>query len=95
MSTSATSPATSPGTSPVVRLDGADNVAVARIEIPKGTFVASEGGTALHDVPLGHKIATRPIREGEPVLKYNTVIGFAGEDLEPGAWMHTHNVLMD
>jgi len=85
----------SSATSPVIRLDAADNVAVARVEIPKGTFVASEGVTTLHDVPLGHKIATRSIRKGEPVLKYNTVIGFAGEDLEPGAWMHTHNVLMD
>jgi len=80
---------------PVIRLDPADNVVVARVEIPRGTFVASEGVTALHEVPLGHKIATRPIRKGEPVLKYGTVIGFAGEDTEPGTWMHSHNVLMD
>jgi altronate hydrolase len=81
--------------SPVIRLDPADNVAVARVEIPKDTFVAAEGVTTLHDVPMGHKIATRPIAKGEPVMKYNTVIGFAGEDLGPGAWMHSHNVLMD
>lgn len=84
-----------PDSSPVIRLDAADNVAVARVEIPRGTFVEAEGVTTLHDVPMGHKIATRPIRKGEPVLKYNTVIGFAGADLEPGAWMHSHNVLMD
>jgi len=81
--------------SPVIRLDAADNVVVARLEIAKGTLVESEGVTALHDVPLGHKIATRPIRKGEPVLKYNTIIGFAGADIEPGCWMHSHNVLMD
>lgn len=81
--------------SPVIRLDAADNVAVARIEIAKGTHITGENVTALHDVPLGHKIATRPIRKGDPVLKYNTVIGYAGEDVAPGAWMHTHNVLMD
>ncbi|WP_340116698.1 altronate dehydratase family protein [Pelagibius sp. 7325] len=81
--------------SPVIRLDAADNVVVARADIPKGAFLTAEGVTTLHDVPLGHKIATRPLVKGEPVLKYNTVIGFAGEDIAPGSWMHSHNVLMD
>jgi len=81
--------------SPVIRLDAADNVVVARVEIPTGTFLAAEGVTTLHDVPLGHKIATHPLMKGEPVLKYNTIIGFAGEDIAPGSWMHSHNVLMD
>lgn len=79
----------------VIRLDAADNVVVARIEIAAGTEVPSEGVTALQDVPLGHKIATREIRKGEPVLKYATIIGFAGEDIAPGTWLHSHNVLVD
>jgi altronate hydrolase len=79
----------------VIRLDAADNVVVARLEIPKGSAIPSEGVTTLQDVPLGHKIATRPIAKGEPVLKYKTIIGFAGEDIVPGTWMHSHNVLMD
>ena len=82
-------------TAPTIRLDPADNVAVARVEITAGTPIPAEGVTTLHDVPMGHKIATVAIRKGEPILKYNTVIGFAGEDVAPGAWMHTHNVLMD
>ncbi|MBS8227352.1 altronate dehydratase [Vannielia litorea] len=81
--------------SPVIRLDEADNVVVARVEIAAGTTVASEGVTALQDVPLGHKIATRAIAKGEPVLKYATIIGFAGEDIAPGTWLHSHNVLVD
>ncbi|MCO6384710.1 altronate dehydratase [Oceanicola sp. 502str15] len=81
--------------SPVIRLDEADNVVVARVEIAAGTTVASEGVVTLHDVPLGHKIATRAIRKGEPVLKYATIIGFAGEDIAPGTWLHSHNVLVD
>jgi altronate hydrolase len=80
---------------PTIRLDPADNVVVARVEIPKDTAIASEGITALQDVPLGHKLAARPIKKGDPVLKYDTIIGFAGEDIEPGTWMHSHNVLMD
>ncbi|QDC11710.1 altronate dehydratase [Oceanicola sp. D3] len=81
--------------SPVIRLDEADNVVVARVEIAAGTAVASEGVVALQEVPLGHKIATREIKKGEPVLKYATIIGFAGEDIAPGTWLHSHNVLVD
>ena len=81
--------------SPVIRLDPADNVVVARVEIAKGTGIPAEGITARQDVPLGHKLATRDIRKGDPILKYNTVIGFAGEDLLPGTWLHSHNVLVD
>ncbi|WP_172297714.1 UxaA family hydrolase [Pseudoruegeria sp. HB172150] len=81
--------------SPVIRLDPADNVVVARVEIPAGTEIPEEGVTTSADIPLGHKIATRPIRRGDPVLKYATVIGFAGADIAPGTYMHAHNVLMD
>ncbi len=78
--------------SPVIRLDPADNVVVARVEIPTGTAITNESLTTLQDVPLGHKIAARMIEKGQPVLKYNTVIGYASEDLPPGTWMHSHNI---
>ena len=81
--------------SPVIRLDDADNVVVARIALDPGITIDSEGVTTLHDTPLGHKIATRPIRAGEPVLKYNTVIGYAAGDIAPGSWMHSHNIRFD
>ena len=54
--------------SPVIRLDTADNVVVARIEIKAGTGISTEGFNALADVPQGHKLATRSIRQGEPIL---------------------------
>lgn len=81
--------------SPVIRLDTADNVVVARIEIKAGTGISTEGFNALADVPQGHKLATRSIRQGEPVLKYNTVIGYAAEDLVPGDYLHSHNIRFD
>ena len=81
--------------SPVIRLDPADNVVVARDEIGAGTEIADEGIVALQTIPRGHKIATAHIPSGAPVLKYDTVIGFAGGDCPPGTWMHVHNVLMD
>ncbi len=77
---------------PFIHLDPRDNVIVARMEVPAGTHVASESVTTLQPVPSGHKLAARFIRAGEPVLKYNTVIGFAAQDLPPGTWMHSHNI---
>lgn len=78
-----------------IRLDPRDNVVVARHDIAAGTVIPEEGVTALSDVPAGHKLATCPIAKGAPVLKYATVIGFAGADTGPGGYMHVHNVLMD
>ena len=48
--------------------------------------------TALEDIPQGHKMAVKPIRNGENVIKYGFPIGHATADAEPGTWMHTHNV---
>ena len=80
---------------PFIRLDPLDNVVVARIPVPAGTDVPSEGVVTRQDVPAGHKIAAREIQAGEPVLKYNTVIGYAAELLPPGTWMHSHNIRFD
>ena len=80
---------------PFIRLDARDNVVVARMDVPAGTAVPSEGLTTLQDVPSGHKIAARFIRQGEPVLKYNTLIGFAPVDIPAGTHMHSHNIQFD
>ncbi|EJM03041.1 altronate dehydratase [Pseudomonas sp. GM102] len=86
---------TVPVKSPFIRLDPKDNVVVARMEVEPGTAVPNEGVTTLQKVPAGHKIATRFLAKGEPVLKYNTVIGFACEDVIPGTWVHSHNIAFD
>ena len=51
-----------------------------------------EGFTVRSQVPAGNKIAARPIRKGEPILKYNVVIGFAAADIAPGTFVHSHNM---
>jgi altronate hydrolase len=84
-----------PNFNPFIRLDPADNVVVARMPVPAGTPVPAEGTVTLQDVPSGHKIAARFIAKGEAVRKYDTVIGYASEDLPPGTWMHSHNILFD
>ena len=77
-----------------IRLAPEDNVVVARVDVLSGTEITGEGVTAVDVVPAGHKIATRPIAVGEPVRKYDQIIGFASEPVEAGAHVHVHNCAM-
>src|SRR6185437_5463944 len=75
-----------------IRLNPADNVVVARVDLLPGTEV--EGVAVRTPVPAGHKLATAPIAAGEPVRKYGQILGFASETITPGEHVHTHNLAM-
>jgi altronate hydrolase len=84
-------------TGPIIRLHPADNVVVARTDVAIGAAIPGEehGGktlTSRSQVPAGYKIAATKIARGEPVRKYNVVIGFAATDIEPGTMVHNHNM---
>lgn len=78
-----------------IRLHENDNVVVARRDILAGTAIPAEGITVSEQTPAGYKIAACFIKRGEPILKYNTVIGYASADAEPGTVMHSHNIDFD
>jgi altronate hydrolase len=80
-----------------VHLRPEDNVAVAARPLPAGQEVRVNGRTVTLSacIGLGHKLALRPIRQGEPVLKYGQVIGFASQDIPAGGHVHVHNVAAD
>ncbi len=67
-----------------------DNVAVALKAVPAGT--AFEGVVAASDIPQGHKMALRPLADGDQVIKYGFSIGHAVCPIAPGEWVHTHNM---
>ena len=48
--------------------------------------------TALDAVPLGHKIAVRPIKPGDTVLKYGHDVGCAVAAIAQGSHVHVHNL---
>ena len=75
-----------------IRLHANDNVLVARSDLAQGSVLAEEQLTCLNRIPAGHKVAARAIAKGEPVLKYNTVIGFASADIAPGTLLHRLNM---
>ena len=78
----------------IFRIHPEDNVAVAVQPLAKGETAGLDGQdfTAGSDIPAGHKMAIRAIRRGESVVKYGFPIGSAKEDIQPGDWVHTHNV---
>lgn len=80
-------------------IDPRDSVAVAVVELAAGEGCSLRVGDRTQTVrirekiPFGHKFALRPIARGESVLKYGEVIGEATVDIEPGAWVHVHNLV--
>ena len=77
---------------PFIRLHASDDVLIARSQLVGGTTV--EGVTARGLIPAGHKIASHAIATGDPVRRYNQVIGFASRPIAAGEHVHTHNLWM-
>lgn len=48
--------------------------------------------TVLSDVPIGHKIAIKELKEGDTVIKYGEDIGRMVADAKVGEHVHTHNL---
>ena len=76
------------------RLNAADDVVIARLDLPAGTEIIKEKIRVAVTVPAGHKIATHDIKEGEPVRRYNQIIGFATRPIKAGEHIHVHNIGM-
>ena len=64
-----------------LKINAADNVAVALADLPKGETVDVDGlvVTLREDIARGHKFALRDIAGGENVVKYGYPIGLATE----------------
>jgi (2R)-sulfolactate sulfo-lyase subunit alpha len=79
----------------------ADNVGVVVVEgLKAGTemlCVVTEDDsdfrlTAKADIPIGHKVALRPLKAGDTVTKYGEDIGRMVGPAETGGHVHTHNL---
>jgi arabinonate dehydratase len=77
-----------------IRLHPNDDVVIARNQLVGGTTLIDEKVTVVGLVPPGHKVATRKIAKGQPVKRYNQIIGFASRDIAPGEHVHLHNLAM-
>ncbi|AKI02410.1 altronate dehydratase [Hoeflea sp. IMCC20628] len=77
-----------------IRLNPQDNVIIALKDLAPGATVPGLGVPLIEAVARGHKIATRPIAEGEKVLRYGQTIGVATRPIAPGEHVHVHNLGM-
>ena len=76
-----------------IRLNPADDVVIARVEMPAGTTLVKEGNVRVAaPVPPGHKIAVRPVARGKPVRRYDQIIGFASQDIAAGDHVHVPGI---
>ncbi len=79
---------------PFLCLDSNDNIVVAR-RFAKDGDVFQLNGTeiaASERIDMGHKMAIQQIAEGAAIRKFGQPIGFATKPIQPGEWVHTHNV---
>ncbi|MGV8952806.1 MAG: UxaA family hydrolase, partial [Cypionkella sp.] len=67
-------------------LNTADNIAVALANLEVGSDTP-QGPKIVRRVPKGHKFAVRAIGQGEAILKFGQIIGFAKEPIVPGDWV--------
>ena len=73
-----------------IQIHPKDNVAVALRAIPAGTVFGQV--TAREEIPQGHKMALAALAENDQVVKYGFSIGHATAAIQPGQWVHTHNM---
>jgi (2R)-sulfolactate sulfo-lyase subunit alpha len=77
-----------------------DSVGVAVVDIKAGeklTGACLENGSklsvdAVDDVPLGHKVSLKDLKDKEEVIKYGISIGHMVQSAAKGKHIHVHNL---
>ena len=81
--------------------DAHDTVAVVVVEgvkagMPLTGWIMDEDKTvqiqAKQDIPIGHKVALKPLKKGDTVIKYGEDIGKVVADTSVGQHVHTQNL---
>jgi altronate hydrolase len=76
-----------------LKLGSSDDVVVALKPVAAGQSLNGLHLTALSDISAGHKLAIHSIAPGQPVRKFNQIIGFATQPIAIGELVHTHNLV--
>jgi len=76
----------------LIVLNKNDNVAVTPFIIPAKTKIEGQNISSIDDIPFGHKICLKTVNKGDPVIKYDQIIGFASKNINPGEHVHSHNL---
>ena len=78
----------------LIHLHPDDNILIAARDISATEKIPFEdnGLAVKQSIRIGHKVACRKISSGSWIRKYGQVIGCATDDVEPGEWVHSHNL---
>jgi galactarate dehydratase len=73
----------------IIRTAKADNVGIVvnLNGLPKGTIL-DDGTTLSENIPIGHKVALSDIGEGDGIIRYNMIIGYANKPVRRGEWVN-------
>ena len=88
---------TSPTSRKLLRIHKNDNVLIVAATVQPGDKDVVDGHEIMFSqgVGIGHKVAARPIRRGEKIIKCGVPIGSAAQDIPAGAHIHLHNLRSD
>ena len=77
-----------------LKINSADSVVVCLVDKKKGEIIEVDGNriTLAEDVPAGHKVLLRDVKEGEDIIKYGYPIGHARQELKAGQWVNENNL---
>lgn len=72
-----------------IKMHEADNVAIVAndLGLAEGTTLPGMSITLRERIPQAHKVTLADLAPGDPILRYNTVIGHAAQPLPAGSWV--------
>ncbi len=79
----------------VIKTSPNDNVAI--VANPTGLrrgVIVLDGVVLEEDIPMGHKVALKSLNEGNEVIRYGQIIGYANRFIEKGSWVNEGNISM-
>ena len=76
----------------LIVLNKNDNVGVSQFIIPEKTKIDGQDISTIDPIPFGHKVCLKPINKGDPIIKYDQIIGFASKNINAGEHVHSHNL---
>lgn len=76
----------------LVKVHPQDNVmiVVSSEGLNKGDII--EGIEVQEDIPQSHKMNLNDLKAGDPVIRYNEIIGYANMDIDKGSWITEHRL---
>lgn len=79
----------------VIKTNPNDNVAIVAnpTGLKRGAIVL-DGVVLEEDIPMGHKVALQSFDEGDEVIRYGQIIGYANRFIEKGSWVNESNIIM-